>query len=217
VYVGTGNAYTPPADAHTDSILALDAVTGRIVHAFQATPNDVWDLVSRPAGADFDFGASPNLFSLPDGTAVVGAGQKSGVYWAVRRSTLTPVWSTRVAPGSGLGGILGSTATDGRRIYGPASEPAEVWALNSGGTVAWLEPNEEPLKWSPLSVSNGTAYATSSAGLLQAWDTATGAPRAAVPIAGPAFGGVSIAGGSLFVETGTSFGTGGSIQAFAGA
>ncbi|TMC47675.1 MAG: hypothetical protein E6J14_15020 [Chloroflexi bacterium] len=215
VYEGTGNAYSPPADPHTDSILAIDFGSGGILRSFQATPNDVWTETTRPTGPDADFGASPNLFRLADGTPVVGEGQKSGVYWTLRRDTLQPVWSTRVAPGSGLGGILGSTAVAGSHIVGPASEPGELWSLGTDGSVSWLEPSPEPLKWGATSMSNGVVYAVSSSGMLQTWSTA-GVPLGATPIAGPSFGGVSIAGGLVFVETGTSFGSSGSVQAFSG-
>ena len=64
-------------------------------------------------------------------------------------------------------------------------------------------------------MSNGVVYAVSSSGMLQTWSTA-GVPLGATPIAGPSFGGVSIAGGLVFVETGTSFGSSGSVQAFSG-
>src|SRR5207253_4208522 len=66
VYVGTGNAYHAPAARTTDSILALDARTGRIRGHFQATAGDVWNATEGVAnGPDHDFGASPQLFSGP--------------------------------------------------------------------------------------------------------------------------------------------------------
>jgi glucose dehydrogenase/plastocyanin len=43
LYVGTGNAYHEPAADTTDSILQLDARTGRLINHFQATPDDVWN------------------------------------------------------------------------------------------------------------------------------------------------------------------------------
>ena len=215
VFVGTGNAYQPPADPHTDSILALDFASGAVVASFQATPNDVWTALGKPTGQDFDLGASPNLFTLADGTKLVGEGQKSGVYWAFRRDTLMPVWSTRVSPGSSVGGVLGSTATDGMSVFGPATLPGEVWSLKmAGGGIRWLEPSPDIIKWGPVSQSNGILYAASSAGLLQTWDAATGLPLLSLPLGRPSFGGVSIAGGRIFATTGTSFDTDGSIQAF---
>lgn len=48
---------------------------------------------------------------------MLGAGQKSGVYWALEPKTGKVVWHTRVGPGSLLGGMLWGTAADGKRIY----------------------------------------------------------------------------------------------------
>ena len=213
-YLGTGNAYQAPADPHTDAILAVSAASGAIVRFFQATPDDVWNATTQPTGPDYDFGASPQLFRLADGTPAVGEGQKSGVFWAFRRDTLQAVWQARVAPGSGLGGILGSTATDGLSFFGPATLPGEVWSLDRSGGLRWAEPSPEPIKWGSVSLSNGVLYAASSGGLLQTWDAATGLPLLSFPLGQPSVGGVSIARGTVLVATGTSFGTGGSVQAF---
>jgi polyvinyl alcohol dehydrogenase (cytochrome) len=225
IYVGTGNAYQPPAAPTTDSMLKVRASDGAIVAHFQATPNDVWNATTTPLGVDYDFGASANLITARDGTRVIGQGQKSGVYWALRRSDMKPLWTQRLGPGSAVGGILGSTAYDGRRIYGPMTAPGYVWALNpSTGTPAWLSPVGDPLHWSPLSVSNGVAYSADSAGFLDAWDAGTGVPLARIPMAlpagesssaptiSPAFGGVALAGGTVFADTGTQ-GTTGAVVA----
>jgi polyvinyl alcohol dehydrogenase (cytochrome) len=225
LYVGTGNAYQPPAAPTTDSMLKVRASDGAVLAHFQATPNDVWNATTRPLGVDFDFGASANLITAPDGTKVVGQGQKSGVYWALRRSDMKPLWSQRLGPGSTVGGIVGSTAYDGTRIYGPMTAPGYVWAVSAGiGNPAWLSPVGDPVHWSPLSVGNGVAYSADSAGFLDAWDTGTGVPLARIPLAlpaggsssepavSPAFGGVALAGGTAFAVTGTQ-GTSGAVVA----
>src|SRR5207237_701183 len=111
LFVGTGNAYHAPAADTTDSILSLDLQTGAIVAHTQATANDVWNAMGNTtAGPDHDFGASPNLFTDPSGHAVVGEGQKAGVYWGFDRATLKPLWNTLVGPGTpSVGGVIGST------------------------------------------------------------------------------------------------------------
>ena len=48
---------------------------------------------------------------------LVGAGAKSGIYWALDAATGQIVWSTQAGPGSTLGGIQWGSATDGVRIY----------------------------------------------------------------------------------------------------
>src|SRR4051812_13673284 len=133
LYVGTGNNYHPPATDLSDSVVAMEATSGKILDHFQATPNDTFSAADNPAGPDYDFGASPNLI----GDKLVGDGQKSGVYWMFDRTTLEPVWNTRIGPGGPLGGILGSTAYDGTRIYGSDTLDGQIFALGRDGAQAW--------------------------------------------------------------------------------
>ena len=214
LYVGTGNAYHEPAADTTDSILALSTRTGKIVQKFQATPGDVWNgTENSTAGPDYDFGASPQLFKGPGGRKLVGAGQKSGTYWALDRSTLQPAWNTMVGPGSQVGGVIGSTATDGQRIYGPNTVGGEQWALNMDGSRAWVSADGGPLKFNATAVANGVVWTTDMTGFLIGREASSGVPVAKVPLGSPTWGGVSVAGGSVFVAIGTQ-GTNGYIAAY---
>ena len=209
VYVGTGNAYHAPAAPNTDAVLALDSATGRIVHHFQATAGDVWNATSNVTkGPDADFGASPNLIEGPGGSELVGDGQKSGTYWALGRPGLAPAWNTTIGPGSQAGGIVGSTAYDGKRIYGPDTVGGEIWALDPDGSVAWVSSDADPVHFGAVSVANGVVYSTSITGLLTARDAATGLPLAKLSLGGPSWTGISISGGRIFTGTGTQQGSG---------
>ena len=205
LYVGTGNAYHAPAADTTDAVLALDARTGTIVGHRQATAGDVWNgTEGRANGPDYDFGASLNLVQAGDGRKLVGAGQKSGVYWTFDRSTLEPVWSATTGAGvPSVGGIVGSTASDGHRIYGPDTPGGEVWALDLAGNGAWVSTDGGPLHFSPVSVANGVVYSTDMSGHLTARDATTGVVLAKLPLGAPSWGGVAIAGGYVFAVTGT--------------
>ena len=206
VYVGTGNAYHEPAANTTDSIVALDARNGVILDHFQATANDVWNGTENIVGAgpDYDFGASPQLFEGPGGRRLVGEGQKSGTYWGLDRETMDPLWSAMTAPpGLFVGGIVGSTATDGTRIYGPDTIGGEQWAINTGGGYSWVSSDGGPLHFNATSVANGVVYNTDMAGHLNARDAATGLLLAKIPLGSPSWAGVAIAGGSVFTATGT--------------
>jgi polyvinyl alcohol dehydrogenase (cytochrome) len=214
LFVGTGNAYHEPAADTTDSILALDTKSGRILDHFQATPGDVWNATTGVTdGPDADFGASPNLITGTDGRPLVGEGQKSGTYWAVDRSTLDPVWNTTVGPPSFVGGILGSTAYDGSQVYGPNTPGGEIWALGRDGSVAWLSLDADPVHFAPVAVANGVVYGNDMAGFLNARDAGSGLLLARYPLGGPSWGGVSIAAGTIFTVTGIQ-GDSGFIQAF---
>ena len=54
LFVGTGNAYHPPADPNTDSILKIRLRDGAIVQHVQATPSDAFS--PGTPGQDVDFG-----------------------------------------------------------------------------------------------------------------------------------------------------------------
>ena len=205
LFVGTGNAYHAPAADTTDSVLALDAHNGAIVGHLQATAGDVWNETSNTgSGPDYDFGASPNLFTGPHGEALVGDGQKSGSYWGCDRSTLRPVWTADPGPGTPvLGGIVGSTATDGKRVYGPNTTAGEIWALNTDGSLAWLSSDGGPLQYGAISSGNGVVYSSDMSETLTARDATTGLVLAKLPIGAPSWGGVALAGGSVFAVTGT--------------
>jgi polyvinyl alcohol dehydrogenase (cytochrome) len=215
VYVGTGNAYQPPAAGTTDSILALSAATGKIAGHFQATSGDVWNESGRVAeGPDDDFGASPNLFVDTNGKKLVGEGQKSGTYWAVDRGTMKPVWNAITGPpGRVVGGIVGSTAFDGKRIYGPDTPGGEIWSLGPDGAPAWFSSDAGPLQFNPVAVANGVVYSSSMSGFITAREATTGAILAKLPLGAPTWGGVAIAGGSVFGVTGTQ-NTGGWVVAY---
>src|SRR3954469_6029139 len=203
LYVGPGNAYHDPATDTTDSALALDARTGRLLGKHQATADDSWN-GSEAAGTDYDFGASPNLIESPLGQKLVGMGQKSGTYWAFDRDTLKPAWQTTVSPGAPVvGGVVGSTAYDGTRVYGPSTTAGEEWALDGTGAHSWVSTDGGPLHFNPTSVANGVVYTTDMSGFLTAREAATGAPLTKIPLGSPTWGGVAIAGGSVFVAIGS--------------
>src|SRR5579875_3173072 len=140
LYVATGNTYTvppgvcaspldtgctPPApDDYFDSVLALSLRTGQVVWAKGTLTSDTWT-VTDPTGPDYDFGSGPNLYTATVNgrpTDLLGAGQKSGIYWALDPATGATVWHTQVGAGGPEGGIEWGPATDGTRIYAAISD-----------------------------------------------------------------------------------------------
>lgn len=215
LYVGDGNAYHSPAAPTTDSLLVFDSRSGQLVRSFQATGSDVFG-TNNLIGPDFDFGASPNLLTLPGGVKAVGIGQKAGVYWMFRRSDLAPLWKSTVGLGDAFGGVIGSTAVDGSQVYGPNTLPGFLWAVGQqSGQLAWLDPSLDPLHYGPASVSNGVVYSEDSYGFLDAVNAASGLLLARMPLNpllassyAEAYGGVSVADGKLFADTGSQSTTG---------
>ena len=132
---------------YVDSVVALDLDTGAIKWARRGLDSDTYNiacglvtpLLSIPlptppfppgfdpgypdncpyplnsslTGPDWDFAQGAMLL----GDDLVGAGQKSGVYWVFNRKTGALVWQNQVVPGGITGGMQWGSAFDGERIF----------------------------------------------------------------------------------------------------
>jgi len=127
---GGSEASCLPANDHVDSILAIDTWDGhvkwakRLVTWYQygvTNGSDDWNvgcvvppgtncpanLANEPTGPDFDFGSAPNEITYQTNhgyKTIIGAGQKSGLYYALDPDSGAVLWQTQVGPGSSLGG-----------------------------------------------------------------------------------------------------------------
>jgi polyvinyl alcohol dehydrogenase (cytochrome) len=135
LYVTTGDSYSAPASPTSDSIVALDLVTGRMVWSRQTLPGDAWNSACQQnrincpedAGPDYDFGSSAILVKTPEGRDLLLAGQKSGVVYALdpdRKGEI--VWQVRVAKGGVNGGVQWGMASDGQNVYAAASDSLSI-------------------------------------------------------------------------------------------
>jgi polyvinyl alcohol dehydrogenase (cytochrome) len=155
LYVATGNAYTAPAHASTNAVVALDLATGATAWVRQVTPNDVYLTGCRAGnpncpetnGPDHDFGSAPMLVATPGGGDLIVIGQKSGMAYAMdpdRNGELT--WQYRAGQGGVLGGIEWGAASDGRLAYFAVSDmtapqPGGLHAVDvTTGERAWIAP-----------------------------------------------------------------------------
>ncbi len=146
VYATTGNNYSvpanastpPPAGDHVESIVALDLDTGVIKwsSSMVAPAGDVWTFANFK-GPDYDLGCGANLFQAKMGGTVhdvLGAGQKSGLYWAINPDDGSVFWKTQVGPGGHLGGIHWGTAVDSNGVYvGVNDENGTAYTLGGSG------------------------------------------------------------------------------------
>jgi polyvinyl alcohol dehydrogenase (cytochrome) len=163
VFAGSGNNHSRPASLHSDSVLALDPQSGRVVWTYQSQAGDAWnsaclrDLTSRascpdPEGPDTDFGAGTLLVEV-DGAEVLIAGQKSGEIHALDPATGELRWRRRLTRGGPEAGVrYGMAARDGV-IYAPSNDGGsgtrEEVARNSGlfaysvaeGRQLWTAPS----------------------------------------------------------------------------
>jgi polyvinyl alcohol dehydrogenase (cytochrome) len=222
-----------------DAMLALDASTGKVdwdtkVEGWDAFtiacasnyPGVTW--CPSPESPDYDFGSGANLITTTGANGepetLIGAGQKSGEYWAFNPTTGAVVWSSLVGPGSSLGGIMWGTAFDGQSIYAPESDFfGATWTLVGGQAIsngAWsaLNPQTGALEWQtdvpagaraygPVSAANGVVYAGSSAPTgpnFFALSAATGAILWSYASGGSAASSPAIVDGNVFWGSGYS-------------
>jgi polyvinyl alcohol dehydrogenase (cytochrome) len=158
LYVGTGDGYTAPAAGTSDSILALDMKTGRVLWSVQDTEGDAWilgcasgasDNCPEHLGPDYDFGSSPILRTLPNGRQIIVAAQKSGNVLAHdpdRRGAV--LWKTNLAnappPGEGEGIIVFGGAADQRSAYFPLTTGGAAAVQLSTGERQWVTRFDAP-------------------------------------------------------------------------
>jgi polyvinyl alcohol dehydrogenase (cytochrome) len=166
LYITTGNNYSvptgatnpPPAGDHVESIVALDLTTGKIKWSQRmvGAKGDIWTLqnLNQP---DYDFGCGANLFQVNAGGTtqdVVGAGQKSGVYWALNPDTGAVLWKTQVGLGGHLGGIHWGTAVDSNGIYvGVNDESGTPYTMGGKGPQAGMKTSVG--SWAALDPTGG--------------------------------------------------------------
>ena len=115
VYASTGNSFTGIEINTSDSVLAFDLETGKLVWSSQVSKGDNWTMACGPSGkancpedkgTDTDFGTSPALRSIGGGKQVLVVGQKSGILWGLDPDNKGKVlWQTRIGNGGALGGI----------------------------------------------------------------------------------------------------------------
>jgi polyvinyl alcohol dehydrogenase (cytochrome) len=126
LYIGTGDNYSRPSTATSDSIIAMDLKDGRVKWVFQATKDDVWntgcmwgqrELCPEPEGPDFDFAAAPVLARSATGRDVVIGGQKSGYVYGIDPDTGRLIWKTKVGRGGTTGGIEFGLASGNNSVF----------------------------------------------------------------------------------------------------
>jgi polyvinyl alcohol dehydrogenase (cytochrome) len=200
---GTAATCLSPQD-YVDSILALNLSTGAVKWATRlanwnqqsygvTNGSDSWNVgcvvppytncpppsASQPTGPDYDFGSAPNeitYFGSQGLQTIIGAGQKSGIYYALNPDTGAVLWQTQVGPGSSLGGIEWGSASDGFNIYVAVSNLYGIpYQTGSAGSWAALNPSTGAILWQvadpngavdigPVTVANGVVYTDSMAG-----------------------------------------------------
>jgi outer membrane protein assembly factor BamB len=160
IYFGTGNpapypgtpekpwgSSRPGDNLYTDSMVKLDAATGKKQWHYQQTPHDLYD---------WDFQDPPLLISAGGKELAIGAG-KSGIVVALDAKTGKPVWKRPVGNHNGhdndglyamrgeiskikegevfpgiLGGVIAPMATDGKTVFVPVVNHSATISATEG-------------------------------------------------------------------------------------
>ncbi|HVL32521.1 MAG TPA: PQQ-binding-like beta-propeller repeat protein [Actinomycetota bacterium] len=244
-YAGSGNPFDYENEhANTNAVLKVDLdrsrpTFGEIVGSYKGTVEEYdavfsdtipcQELEEVPelfaAGLeclrlDLDFGVLPNIMEDSTGRKLIAAGQKSGVLHVIDAETMDVVYTKLLGIPSAVGGIVGSSAYDGKALYGPHTVGSYLWSTEKDdGALRWVAPVGSGVNWGPpATYANGVVYTVELAGFLDAFDAATGrpllrypltlspeSPGAVVPVTNrPMFswGGVTVARHTVYVSAG---------------
>ena len=169
---GSGENYSAPASAGSDSITALDLDTGQRIWSQQYTIADNFNMACtinqhhpncpEENGPDLDFGAPPMLARLTrDGTSqdVVIAGQKSGEVHALDPQSGVRLWSVNIGRGGYLGGVHWGMASNEAMglVFAPISDIRQAAPGSEGEPapgMSAIDINTGTVRWQVPSVDN---------------------------------------------------------------
>lgn len=185
----------PGPNLYTDSLVSLDAKTGKLRWYHQVTPHDLYD---------WDFQGPPILIKAGGKDLVVAAG-KSGIVAAVDRSSGKLVWKKAIGKHSGHDedGLLAMRGEESK-----IKRPSTVYPGSLGGVIAPMSTDGKtvfaPVVNSPISIGpNGeTSEGGGSAnGEVVALDAATGAVKWKEKLTSPVFGATTSVNDLVFATT----------------
>jgi polyvinyl alcohol dehydrogenase (cytochrome) len=160
-----------------ESVFAVDAQTGTQRWVFHPSHDPA------EAGGDFDFGASPNVFTDATGRVLVGNGRKSGDYYAFDAASGRNVWQTLAATPGYL--------NDGFSVGGFIGTPAVKTGANGRAeSIVGASAIPLPLNWTQ---DDPAGQLDRSTWVARALDPATGAVKWQYRLGGPSYAHTSIA------------------------
>jgi outer membrane protein assembly factor BamB len=193
VFIATGNTYAVPKEVEQqcsnstttnssaclpsnvwqNSVIALDATTGKSRWIQQLGPLDAWTLACgiqgsnklnpgncpQKPGPDADFGMAPayvsGYFSFvpqdPGSNDILVVGQKNGNLYTINPKNGHITWTTLVGPGGIVGGLSWGVAVDRHNIY--------YTVVNSDGLAWQVQPSGQATNssaWGAVNTRNGT-------------------------------------------------------------
>jgi polyvinyl alcohol dehydrogenase (cytochrome) len=162
IYFGTGDGSTEPAPSTTDSVMAVDMRTGKLLWHYQTLADDAFlggceqqktEACPKHPGPDYDIGNSPVLKSLGAGKRALLVGTKDGYVIALdpdQKGKL--LWKVQVVPAEArkligphaAGGIYWGGAADASSIYYGLDAGAMTAVRISDGRDLWYAQLSKP-------------------------------------------------------------------------
>ena len=215
LYFGTGNSFSEPATT-SDSIMALNMDTGKMLWWRQARADDIWhggcvqsipgrtppagggpgpgrgnqnpypkDNCVEKTGPDWDYAASPNLATMPNGKTVIIASPKQAVVRALDPDKNgETIWEQDIARGIGGGAgetVFGGAVDDQYAYFGLQLGNGLVALRLSDGVEQWFMPLKTPEAMAQhrgivaaVSVIPGVFFAGGMDGILRAVSSGNG-------------------------------------------
>jgi polyvinyl alcohol dehydrogenase (cytochrome) len=176
VYFGTGDGTTYPAIDTSDSIMALDMDTGRLLWTYQVHRHDSFlvgcgnqrtENCPKVQGPDWDIPASPVLQTLADGTRRILVVTKPGDVLALDPDKHGEVvWRMNVFGKIAGDGPLPDGTSPAGIFWGAAvNREAAYFGLSRGGMGAVDLATGKRLWLSPLNAAQKVSYASATTGL----------------------------------------------------
>jgi polyvinyl alcohol dehydrogenase (cytochrome) len=158
LYVGTGESYTSPAAAQSDSVIAYDLADGHMIWWHQSIQHDAWNMACFIGGGpncplengpDLDIGAPPILHRLKDGKEVLLVGEKSADTFALDPTDGKLLWHAKYGRGGFAGGVHWGMAATPATLYTPIADTTFLGTEKGEakpGLFA-LDPSSGAVKW----------------------------------------------------------------------
>jgi outer membrane protein assembly factor BamB len=206
LYVGIGNpapfpgtgkypwgSSRPGPNLYTDSLVKLDAKTGKLEWFHQVTPHDLYD---------WDFQGPPMVVHDGGRELVVAAG-KSGIVLAADPKSGKVVWQRAVGKHNGHDddGLLAMRGESSKIKTGtvyPGDLGGVIAPMSTDGSTVFV-----PVVNLPIEISNGSELSEGGTpgGEVVALDVATGKVMWKEQLAGPAFGATTVVNDLVFTTT----------------
>jgi outer membrane protein assembly factor BamB len=209
IYFGTGNpapypgtnefpwgSSRPGPNLYTNSLVKLDAKTGKMEWYHQVTPHDLYD---------WDFQGPPILVTVNGKDLVIAAG-KSGIVLAADPETGKVIWQKTVGKHTGHDedGLLAMRGEEEK-----INRPDTIYPGNLGGVIAPMSTDGKlvfaPVVNSPVSMGpngeTGEGTGGTTNGEVVALNAATGALEWKQELAAPAYGATTSVGDLVFATS----------------